>query len=963
MQVCFGNSLYKFIGKVLHTTLLNGAQLHYNRLSSIFAIQRLYMWQFLKNLPFIRLFRKPEIDTEELKEERWVADFSKPHRARFVEEQGPTYGCTLGKHGLTLILNKGYQLAWVEDPIYRYADLVLEARVELSARGTYGAVGFQIRRADDTSYYSFLLSNKGYFRFDVLFNGTTMPLIGWTEVSDFKGADDANDQGKGGNSVRIIALGDKFTFIINDKWAGEVVDDTIPAGKLAFAVVSYETGGVNITGRLNSLTVDSRLIEVEAVHLRWNRFIKVDEAARFRLAETFLAMNQPLSALVQIKRIWKTAGNPRNQKELLFAARCAMQLSLYDEAEEYLDRCIEADLESEESRNALAEKAKLLYLQSRYADLEEHVKGALEFFSQDPLLHTLLGHAYMNLGRPDLAAEAYDAALELDRENALIAQNAGSAYEKLGDGTTALERYLTAGRLFLSSENYNDLALVIPRILELGSTDRRAHGLAGKYYFAIEDFHRAEQELALADKETPEGIPSSTASDPNHDTAAPAAPAAQNTPAEPDPAVRAGHPEPDPAVPKGQSSAAPAAPAAQNTLPEPDPAVPAAQPELDPAVPYLRALLLIRKDKRKAALALLKRAVELAPDSAIFHFRLAENLFILHQKPDEQELWEHIKKALELEPEYGWTLNLAAQVELKAGRIESAEQYLEKAASILPHEAAVRMNKAELSYLKGAIDTALDLLIGEGIEDPEGLLAHEAGTLLYRAGRTEEALPYFDKALKKSPERLDFLLDQANCLIDLGMYGEADTLLGTAYNRDDNEAVLELIGYIAFKKGEFPRAEGAYRLALENSPDNPDILSALAWVYITMARWTSAQECINRLENLVPSDSADYQGVQELKERILLGTTRLVICATCDRNWRVPLDPPAAPPLRLVAEPPDELPAGTCIRCGKTYCIGCAKKSLDPSGRFICPTCGERLKLYDEGLKKILADWAAGINS
>jgi len=416
-------------------------------------------------------------------------------------------------------------------------------------------------------------------------------------------------------------------------------------------------------------------------------------------------------------------------------------------------------------------------------------------------------------------------------------------------------------------------------------------------------------------------------------------------------------------VPKGQSSAAPAAPAAQNTLPEPDPAVRAGQPELDPAVPYLRALLLIRKDKRKAALALLKRAVELAPDSAIFHFRLAENLFILHQKPDEQELWEHIKKALELEPEYGWTLNLAAQVELKAGRIESAEQYLEKAASILPHEAAVRMNKAELSYLKGAIDTALDLLIEEGIEDPEGLLAHEAGTILYRAGKTEEALPYFDKALKKSPERLDFLLDQANCLIDLGMYGEADTLLGTAYNRDDNEAVLELIGYIAFKKGEFPRAEGAYRLALENSPDNPDILSALAWVYITMARWTSAQECINRLENLVPSDSADYQGVQELKERILLGTTRLVICATCDRNWRVTLDPPAAPPLRLVAEPPDELPAGTCIRCGKTYCIGCAKKSLDPSGRFICPTCGERLKLYDEGLKKILADWAAGINS
>jgi tetratricopeptide (TPR) repeat protein len=848
------------------------------------------MWQFLKNLPFIRLFQKPEIDTEELKEERWVADFSKPHRARFVPELGDTYESVLSKQGLSLTLQKGYQLAWVEDPLYRYSDVIIEGKLRLEVRGSYGAVGFQVRRTDDSSYYSFLLSSKGYFRFDVLFNGTTMPLIGWTEAPNFH-----SNEGEY-NAVRIIALGDKFTIIINDKWAGEIVDDTIPSGKVAFAVVSYEAGSVSITGHLHALTLDSRLIEVEAVHLRWNRFIKVDEEARFRLAETFLAMNQPLSALVQIKRIWKTAGTIRNQRELLFAARCAMQLALYDEAEEYLDHCLEADIDSEESRNALAEKAKLLYLQSRYADLEEHARGALEIFPQDPLLHTLLGHAYMNLGRPDLAAKSYDEALKLDGENALIAQNAGSAYEKLGDGTTALERYLAAGRLFLSTENYNDLALIIPRVLELGSADSRAHSLAGKYYFAIEDFHRAENELALADRE---------------EAAASAA--------------------------AGGSYGA------------------------DPAVPYLRALILIKKDKRKAALALLKRAVEQAPDSAIFHFRLAENLFLLHQKPEEKELWDHINRALELQADDGWTLNLAAQVKLKAGHLEEAETYLEKAAAILPHEAAVRMNQAELAYLRGDIEKALTLLKDESIDDPEGLLAHHAGTILFRAGRLEEASPYYTEALKKSPDRLDYLVDQANCLVDLGMYGEADTLLSKAYDRDDNEAVLDLIGYIAYKKGEFPRSEGAYRLALERDPENTSILSALAWVYITMARWTSAEDCIRKLEDLVPPDSAEYQGVEELRERLLLGTTRLVQCASCSRNWRVPLDPPVAPPLRLVAEPPDELPAGTCIHCGKTYCIGCAKNSLDPSGRFVCPTCGERLKLYDEGLKKLLADWAAGL--
>lgn len=843
------------------------------------------MWQFLKNLPLLRLFSKPQIDAEELKEERWVADFSKPHKARFVPDSGPTYESALSKAGLSLTLKKGYQLAWVEDPLFRYADVVIEAKLSLHAGGGYGAAGFQFRRTDDSTYYSFLISTKGYYRFDVLFNGTTMPLIGWTETPEALTAPGQGEKTENLYSVRIIALGDKFTFIINDKWAGEITDDTIPAGKIAFAVVSYEADGQPLQGLLHSLVVDSRTIEVEAVHLRWNRFIKVDPQARFRLAETFLAMNQPLSALVQIKRIWKTAGAPRSQEELLFAARCALQLSLYSEAEEYLNHCLESDIESDAGRSALVEKAKLLYLQSRYADLEEHARTALEFFPQDPILHTLLGHAYMNLGRPDLAGQSYDQGLEYDRENGLIAQNAGSAYEKLGDHTKALERYLRAGSIFLNTENYNDLALVVPRLLELGSTDPRVHSLAGKFYFAVEDFSKAERELELAD--------------PNESSA-------------------------------------------------------------DPAVPYLKALLHIRRGQRRDAVPLLQRAVQLAPDSALFHFRLAENIFLLQSPKDEKILRDHLKTALELDREHGWTLNLAAQVELRDRNLEAAEQYLQKASVILPEAPEVRINHAELAYLKGNIEQALALLQDTSIEDTEGLLAHEAGSILARAGRLEEAKPYFESALRKKNDRIDFIIDYANCLIDLGLYGEADEILSKAYELEDNEAILEMIGYVAYKKGEFPRSEGAYRLALEKQPKNPKLLSALAWVYITMARWNSAEDCITALEQLVPSDSKDYSGVRELRERFLLGTTRVVGCAGCERSWRVPIDPPAAPPLRLVAEPPDELPAGTCLQCGKTYCIGCAKGSLDSTGRFVCPTCGERLKLYDEGLKKILADWASG---
>jgi predicted RNA-binding Zn-ribbon protein involved in translation (DUF1610 family) len=56
--------------------------------------------------------------------------------------------------------------------------------------------------------------------------------------------------------------------------------------------------------------------------------------------------------------------------------------------------------------------------------------------------------------------------------------------------------------------------------------------------------------------------------------------------------------------------------------------------------------------------------------------------------------------------------------------------------------------------------------------------------------------------------------------------------------------------------------------------------------------------------------------------------------------------------------PPDDMPAGTCPECGKTYCVGCRREALDEMGRFTCPDCGKTLKLTDEGLRSLLSAWA-----
>jgi len=835
------------------------------------------------------LFSREEIDPEGFREEKWQADFSSPRRARFAEEAGDSHEAVLGRKGLELRLKKRNVFAWAENPIHRYADAVIDAEIDFPGNPPYSAAGVLFRYSDAASYCSVLVSTKGYFRIETVFNGTPMPLVAWTELSP------VTDLSKPVH-LKIIALGDRLTLVVNGEWAAEVVDATLSAGHVAFAAANYgEADRAEV--RLLSFRVDSRPIDVEAAHYRWSAYIRVDGGARLRLAETFSAMGQPMSALIQLKRAWKSGpgsgGAARSQRELLLAADCALRLSLLDEAEEYLDRCVEADDDTEEARRAIAEKAKLLYLANRFAELRDHAEAAAVLYPDDPTLRTLLGHAFWNLGAWTRAAAEYERAWNLAPESPISALNAARAADKLGDGRAAFVRYLAAARGFFAAEAWDDLALAMPRLRELNGADPAVRALDGKRAFAAEDWKTAERELSAAYR---------------------AAPAAGEKP--------------------------------------------------DPALPYLLGLLRIRAGKRADALPFLERAVELEGAYPPFLFRLAETRFLLSGKADDPALARELGLALERAPGDGWIANLAGQVALARGNLDEAASHLDRAASLLPDSAEVAANRAELAYLRGDAAQALSILgwgaAGRSPRPPReaAILANAAGNILVREERWDEADAAYAAALAAVPGDGDYLRNRASCLVELGRYGEADELLSRALESGEDPGTLDLIAYVAIKKGEYPRAEAAYRIGLEKFPENSVLLTGLAWTYATMARWKSAREAIEALERTVPADSAARATVAELRERLTEATTRRVACASCDRTWRVPKDAPSQGAIRLVAEPPDEMPAGNCPRCGTAYCVGCGKRNLS-EGRFVCPVCGERLKLLDEGLKKILIDWSA----
>jgi tetratricopeptide (TPR) repeat protein len=859
---------------------------------------------FKKLLFFRNLFTRRKPPPDKTVQEKWIANFGSPKSARFDIKSETSYDAKFRKFGakycLTLSLKKNGCIAWVEAPEYRYGDFAASGRISLDTRGGYGAAGLMFRMVDEGTYYSFLISSKGYFRLDLLRNGAPFPLIGWTELPETVPADILARESV---DFSLIAYGSHILILIRGKWAAELHDSSILEGTLCFAAASYEEpdpaymvikaadGASSLytaEAFLETFEVESRITEVSALYEKWSEDPGADPLCRLRLAETFAVMDQPDAAMVQIRKAWKEPGHRKNQKELLLAGRLARQIDLAEEAETYISGCFQEDPDTPEGKEAITEMAQILYAGKRFRELKDYCTEAVKLKPEDPILWAFQGHASWNMKEYKEAATAYDRAFALDRENGLLMKNAAEAYDALGKKKEALKRSLEAGRLFLASGNYQDLGALVPALLSLGAKSWEAHGLAGKWAFGIEDFGRASEEFAKAE-----------------------------------------------ALRKKYHVRTPK----------------------DAAAVYLRALLLIREGRRAEAIPLLEEAADLEKDYPLFRFKLAENRFLLKDDPNDPELLKDLEKALELDPRGGWINNLAAQVSLRKEDPETASRCLDKALKVLGDVPAIRMNQGVLLYLQGSLDEALKILDTGREGDPEGLLSNCAANLLFRAGRFEEADGFYRKALAASPDNIEYLTNRASCLIEMAHYGEADTLLSRIHAASPGPGVLDMISYVASKKGEYPRAESASRAALEIDPRHAPSLLSLGWNLSNQGRLEEALDCLRRLRELdLPEKTALHRDEFGARLDSLLYTP--LSCASCGRGWKVLKEPPPTPAIRLYAMPPDDMPAGSCQECGETWCIGCAKKHLDQSGRFLCPRCGKPLKIIHDGLKKMIYDWA-----
>jgi len=361
----------------------------------------------------------------------------------------------------------------------------------------------------------------------------------------------------------------------------------------------------------------------------------------------------------------------------------------------------------------------------------------------------------------------------------------------------------------------------------------------------------------------------------------------------------------------------------------------------DSSVWYIYGMLIASKSLSQSITAL-RKAVELESAYGPYHFRLAETLFFAGEDCDSE-----LEKAIAADGDNGWAYNLAALKALGENNLDAAKAHILEARKKLPDEISVLINFAEICRRTGVLDEALPLL---DTDNPDALRA--GANLLVEDRRFEEAEAWYIKSLRYRPFDAGTLTDRAANCLELDMLNEADDLLGRALDIETSPRIYQLISYLAGRKGEFARSEVALQQGLSEFPDNPDLLYELSGVYLATKRPKKAAEIAVRLRNAEDSERSDL-----LDEEISETNTNKIDCFSCGRVWCVPKDIPAQGSLHLTAQPPDELPAGTCPECMKTYCIGCAKEALGEDGRFRCKTCGAKLKLIDQNAIYILSKW------
>ncbi len=787
----------------------------------------------------IKNLRKPKeeipIDYEEIVEEQWQANFSKPENCRFAAETGDGYTVAFtppepagnNTGGITLEAQRKHLYAWTVNPVFRYKDVIIEADIRLpeSAKKPDGqdtptdkaggfAAGILFRYISQSTFYALMISDAGWVRLDAVVNSTPMPLLGWVKIpdsahldvdhhsSDHSYSDHSNHKEEtdtqGAYSIKLIANNTTITILINGHWVACCEDDTIQAaGKIAFAIQNWETYP-QVTAQLSRFSLNSIPMTVEMAYTEANEFSAVPPDSRISLAKTLYAMGRYVPALLQLRAAARL--KEPEEADRILAGRIYFAQRMLDEAEQEFQSVLEANPSNEE---AFAELGGIYYRAERYEDLQRLLqKVPKPMMAQSSFLSNLEGHLFHALGKHEESAEAYRRAFTINPEQGLFAFHQANELYDCGKKPEAVDAYMQAARAFLQQEAYDDLAEVITILERIAPNEPRTLSIAGKYAYAVGRYDDALLKLKTACK-------------------------------------------------KGSE---------------------------DSADWYLYGLLL-KTDEPKEAVKAFKKACTLEPEYGLYQFRLAEALFLSNGKYQPA-----LEQALAADPQNGWVHNLRALAALSENDIEQAEAAVAEARRLLPDEVSLLVNYLEVQRRKGQLAKCLPLFDIENgtadlaVERNRAAAFHALANAFADDDAREEAQQWYYKALKLDPKNPELLTDKAENDYALFLLNEADDGLVKALDIQPSVRIYQLIASISVQKGDYARAELTLRTGLESFADSSDLYYDLACVYRNTKRFEQAQAQVVQLKQYETSERVDAL------EKALVQDTGITAQATSEQN-------------------------------------------------------------------------------
>jgi tetratricopeptide (TPR) repeat protein len=245
-----------------------------------------------------------------------------------------------------------------------------------------------------------------------------------------------------------------------------------------------------------------------------------------------------------------------------------------------------------------------------------------------------------------------------------------------------------------------------------------------------------------------------------------------------------------------------------------------------------------------------------------------------------QQSIDAYKKALALSPDSAVIRERLAEIYAKSQHIREAVQEAQEALNRDPNNIDAHRLLAHI-YIRSLGDMAGGEVqkenLDNAIEQFQAILALQpddsySALWLARLYRFENQHAQAEKVLRaileREPDNGQALEQLSQLLIDEGRSEEAITLLNQAASDSAEPGFYDLLGDAYSQQKDWPKAEEAYRKAVDEDPDEPNHRHGLAEALLEEQKYPQALEQFQKLAELEPGTYQNYVRLAELYRKL-----------------------------------------------------------------------------------------------